>query len=87
MTPEQERNYWILEGYPLMPEWIEFCREYNTRRVPDVSISVSKWWGHVAAYYAVPITQRAYFNLAPGDDLEFVIEGVATYKWRIDHAE
>jgi hypothetical protein len=29
MTPEQERNYWILEGYPLMPEWIEFCRGYE----------------------------------------------------------
>lgn len=29
MTPEQTRNYWILEGYPLMPEWIEFCRGYN----------------------------------------------------------
>lgn len=29
MTPEQTRNYWILEGYPLMPEWIEFCQAYN----------------------------------------------------------
>lgn len=34
MSPEQERNHWILAGYPLMPEWIELCRVY-LRAVSD----------------------------------------------------
>ena len=88
MTPEQARNYWILEGYPLMPEWIEFCRRYNKNNVSDVSEAVSTWWRHVANWYSVPINRRAYFNLDSSGSLFFVIEGVVTYHWNLgeDHA-
>lgn len=91
MTPEQTRNFWILEGYPLMPEWIEFCREYarcSTIPCSVIAIPVSRWWSCVAMEYKIAPQQRAYFGLERNpvtgdDDLVFIIEGVVTYNWNL----
>lgn len=94
MTPEQIKNYWILEGYPLMPEWIEFCRRIRKYRerdeyAQDANASVNEWWGHVARQYkeARHLSTRAYFATVD-EELAFKIGTDVIYKWNLgeDHA-
>lgn len=70
MTPEQERNHWILAGYPLMPEWIEFCKAYSA---PLYDIQAPKRWMQLV---------REYYDIGVGPDPEcrFTAHTHDTYK-------
>lgn len=88
MTPEQTRNYWILEGYPLMPEWIVFCREYSEGMGASLMFKIQKWWALASVTHNVSPEQGAYFDFIDGQ-LAFVITNSITYHWNLgeDHAE
>ena len=86
MTPEQTRNYWILEGYPLMPEWIEFYRKHEDPDYLITTADVDAWWNAVRTTHGVGGDAYAYFDFVDSR-LAFVIPGVVTYVARgEDHA-
>lgn len=87
MTPEQTRNYWILEGYPLMPEWIEFCRAYDARGEnsdtdASVETAVKAWDEAVIGYYGEAEGLKGRYTSSGWPNLNFVVAGV-TYKWNL----
>lgn len=97
MTPEQTRNYWILEGYPLMPEWIEFCRGYigihyepnSLEKGEAVNALVESWYTEVQRVYGVQAVQLgdsySGFMMSDKGPCAYRI-GKVIYDWREDHA-